>query len=297
MMTRTWRWVMAAVLAVAAQQAGAAPAIRLGAHAPETGSLAKHGQEQVKGIRVAADEFTRRTGTPVDLKVYDDESQPQKAVAAVEKLAGIEKVSGIVGGYGSNLVGPASEAAERYERQRRHDVMAHVQAYKDVCPQAGPIIHLGATSCYVTDNTDLLLLRDALVLVRQRLVAVLERLAAFAREHRKLACLAFTHMQPAQPTTIGKRACLWAYDLVLDLAEIEHRLLALKALGSKGTTGTQASFLELFHGDHAKVRELDRRVTAKLGVERSVQICPLSASVSRILQMATLCAYDRPLAN
>ena len=154
------------------------------------------------------------------------------------------------------------EAADRYERRLRHDVMAHVHAYGDVCPKARPIIHLGATSCYVTDNTDLLLLRDALVLVRQRLVAVLERLAAFAREHRKLACLAFTHMQPAQPTTIGKRACLWAYDLVLDLAEIEHRLLALKALGSKGTTGTQASFLELFHGDHAKVRRLEQLVIA-----------------------------------
>ena len=112
---KTWKLALAAGLAAAWTQAGAAPAIKLGAHAPETGSLAKHGQEQVKGIRVAADEFTRRTGIAVDLKVYDDESQPQKAVAAVEKLAGIEKVAGIVGGYGSNLVGPASEAAERYD--------------------------------------------------------------------------------------------------------------------------------------------------------------------------------------
>src|SRR5512135_589035 len=112
---KTWKLALAAGLAAAWTQAGAAPAIKLGAHAPETGSLAKHGQEQVKGIRVAADEFSRRTGIAVDLKVYDDESQPQKAVAAVEKLAGIEKVAGIVGGYGSNLVGPASEAAERYD--------------------------------------------------------------------------------------------------------------------------------------------------------------------------------------
>ncbi len=112
---KTWRLVLAAGLAAAWTQAGAAPAIKLGAHAPETGSLAKHGQEQVKGIRVAAEEFSKRTGIAVDLKVYDDESQPQKAVAAVEKLAGIEKVAGIVGGYGSNLVGPASEAAERYD--------------------------------------------------------------------------------------------------------------------------------------------------------------------------------------
>jgi adenylosuccinate lyase len=164
------------------------------------------------------------------------------------------------------------DAAERYERRLRHDVMAHVHAYGDACPKARPIIHLGATSCYVTDNTDLLLVRDALELVRQRLVAVLDRLAAFAREHRKLACLAFTHLQPAQPTTIGKRACLWAYDLVLDLAEIEHRLAALKALGSKGTTGTQASFLELFQGDHEKVRRLEQLICAKIGLPDSYAV-------------------------
>ncbi len=163
-------------------------------------------------------------------------------------------------------------AAEGYERRLRHDVMAHVHAYGDACPTARPIIHLGATSCYVTDNTDLLLLRDALELVRQRLVAVLDRLAAFAREHRKLACLAFTHMQPAQPTTIGKRACLWAYDLVLDLAEIEHRLEALKALGSKGTTGTQASFLELCQGNHDKVRRLEQLICAKIGLPESYPV-------------------------
>jgi len=164
------------------------------------------------------------------------------------------------------------DAAERYERRLRHDVMAHVHAYGDACPKARPIIHLGATSCYVTDNTDLLLLREALDLVRQRLVAVLDRLAAFARQHRKLPCLAFTHMQPAQPTTIGKRACLWAYDLVLDLAEIEHRLAALRALGSKGTTGTQASFLELFQGDHDKVRRLEQLICAKIGLAEAYAV-------------------------
>jgi len=156
-------------------------------------------------------------------------------------------------------------AAERYEQRLRHDVMAHVHAYGDVCPKARAIIHLGATSCYVTDNTDLILLREGLLLLRARLVAVLGRLAAFARQHRDLACLAFTHMQPAQPTTLGKRACLWAYDLVLDLAEIEHRLETLRALGSKGTTGTQASFLELFGGDHDKVRRLDKLICEKIG--------------------------------
>ena len=164
------------------------------------------------------------------------------------------------------------EAAAQHERRLRHDVMAHVHAYGDQCPKARPIIHLGATSCYVTDNTDLILLREALRLVRDRLVAVIDGLARFAQEHRGLACLAFTHMQPAQPTTIGKRACLWAYDLVLDLEEIEHRLGSLKALGSKGTTGTQASFLELFGGDHAKVRRLEELICRKIGFEAAYPV-------------------------
>jgi len=164
------------------------------------------------------------------------------------------------------------EAADRHERRLRHDVMAHVHAYGDVCPDARAIIHLGATSCYVTDNTDLLLLRDGLGLVRDRLVAVIDRLATFAKRYRDLPCLAFTHMQPAQPTTVGKRACLWAYDLVLDLAEIEHRLAALKARGSKGTTGTQASFLRLFDGDHQKVRRLEELICRKLGFEETYAV-------------------------
>ena len=157
------------------------------------------------------------------------------------------------------------DAAATYERQLRHDVMAHVHAFGDVCPDARPIIHWGATSCFVTDNTDLMLLRDALSLVRDRTVAVLDRLADFARQHRALPCLGFTHLQPAQPTTVGKRACLWAYDLVQDLQEIEHRLTMLRARSTQGTTGTQASFLSLFDGDHDKVRQLERRVAEKIG--------------------------------
>ena len=164
------------------------------------------------------------------------------------------------------------EAAAGYERKLRHDVMAHVHTYGDACPDARPIIHLGATSCFVTDNTDLLLLRDALGLVRDRLVAVIDRLARFAAEYRDLACLAFTHMQPAQPTTVGKRACLWAYDFALDLAELEHRLSALKARGPKGTTGPQASFLSLFEGDHQKVRRLEELVSRKIGFESSYAV-------------------------
>jgi adenylosuccinate lyase len=159
--------------------------------------------------------------------------------------------------------------AAQYERKLRHDVMAHVHAYGDACPDARGIIHLGATSCYVTDNTDLILMREALELVRGRLVATIEALADFAQRHRDLACLAYTHLQPAQPTTVGKRACLWAYDLAQDLNELEYRHGQLKARGAKGTTGTQASFLELFQGDHEKVRRLDQLVAEKMGFELS----------------------------
>jgi adenylosuccinate lyase len=164
------------------------------------------------------------------------------------------------------------EAASRYEREKRHDVMAHVLTFGDACPAARPIIHLGATSCYVTDNTDLLLLRESLELVRTRLVTVIDLLARFAQQYRDMPCLAYTHLQPAQPTTVGKRACLWAYDLVLDLAEVEHRLANLKAHGSKGTTGTQASFLALFDGDHAKVRQLDTLVCRKMGFDEAYAV-------------------------
>src|SRR5436305_90215 len=158
-------------------------------------------------------------------------------------------------------------AAERYERKLRHDVMAHIHAYGDVCPGARGIIHLGATSCYVTDNTDLLLMREALTLLRDRLVAVIDGLASFAAQHRDLATLGFTHFQPAQLTTVGKRACLWCYDFLLDLNEIEHRLATLRFRGAKGTTGTQASFLALFRGDHDKVRRLDLLVARKMGFD------------------------------
>lgn len=157
------------------------------------------------------------------------------------------------------------EAAARHEREVRHDVMAHVHTYKDQCPEAGGIIHLGATSCFVTDNSELIQIRDSLQLIRRRLVQVIDALGHFAARHRDLPCLGFTHLQPAQPTTVGKRAALWCHDLVLDLEEVEHRLNALKFRGVKGTTGTQATFLSLFEGDHEKVKQLDRRVSEKMG--------------------------------
>jgi adenylosuccinate lyase len=159
--------------------------------------------------------------------------------------------------------------AAAYERRFRHDVMAHIHAYGEVAPLARDIIHLGATSCYVTDNADLILMRDGLKLLRDRLVGVIDALARFAEKWRDLPTLGFTHFQPAQLTTVGKRATLWLYDLVLDLHELEHRIGTLRFRGVKGTTGTQASFLSLFHGDHAKVRRLDELVTRKMGFEET----------------------------
>jgi adenylosuccinate lyase len=160
------------------------------------------------------------------------------------------------------------ERAAEYERRFRHDVMAHVHLFGDDAPEARSILHLGATSAFIGDNTDLILHRAALELVRDRLVRTVEALASFAREHRELPTLAWTHFQPAQPTTVGKRATLWIQDLLLDLEELEYRLETLRFRGVRGTTGTQASFLELFQGDHAKVDRLDELVGAKMGFRR-----------------------------
>jgi adenylosuccinate lyase len=154
--------------------------------------------------------------------------------------------------------------AAKYERELRHDVMAHVHAWGDQCPTARKDIHLGATSCFVTDNSELIQIRESLLLTRRRLVQVIDQLAHFAVEYRDLPCLGFTHMQPAQPTTVGKRATLWCWDLLLDLEEVEHRLETLRFRGVKGTTGTQATFLSLFDGDHAQVEKLDQLVTEKM---------------------------------
>jgi adenylosuccinate lyase len=157
--------------------------------------------------------------------------------------------------------------AAEHERRLRHDVMAHIHTLGEVAPRSRPIVHLGATSCYVTDNTDLLLMREGLGMVRDRLVGVIDALVRFAEQWKDLPTLGYTHFQPAQLTTVGKRACLWCYDFVLDLHEIEHRLGQLRFRGAKGTTGTQASFLALFRGDHAKVRQLDALVARKMGFD------------------------------
>ena len=156
------------------------------------------------------------------------------------------------------------EAAGQYERRFRHDVMAHIHAFGDQAPEARPYLHLGATSAFVTDNADLIIIRDAMRLLLGRLLAVLSTLEVFARRTKDLPCLAYTHFQPAQLTTVGKRAALWMQDFALDVEALCDRLEGLRFRGCKGTTGTQASFVDLFGGDHDKVRELERRIAAKL---------------------------------
>ncbi|MGN1383351.1 MAG: adenylosuccinate lyase [Eubacterium sp.] len=165
------------------------------------------------------------------------------------------------------------EVAEAREKEVRHDVMSHVYAYGKQCPHAKPIIHLGATSCYVGDNTDIIIMSEALKLIRIQLLNAMDRLAVFADKYKNQPTLAFTHYQPAQPTTVGKRATLWLQDLVMDLEDLNYVLDSLKLLGCKGTTGTQASFLELFNGDHEKCRQLDMKIAEKMGFS---QVYPVS---------------------
>lgn len=156
------------------------------------------------------------------------------------------------------------EAANRYEAEVRHDVMAHILAYGEQCPAAKPIIHLGATSCYVGDNTDIILMRTALLLIKKLLVNAIDKLWSFADKYKSLPCLAYTHFQAAQPTTVGKRATLWLADLLLDLEQLDFTIDNLKLLGCKGTTGTGASFLSLFNGDHKKVTQLEKKIASKM---------------------------------
>jgi len=163
--------------------------------------------------------------------------------------------------------------AARFEKKLRHDVMAHIYTFAEVAPKAAPIIHLGATSCFVGDNADLIIIQDATQLIAGKLAALINLLAAFAKKHKSLPTLGFTHYQPAQLTTVGKRASLWCYEFVMDLREIEHRLETLPFRGVKGTTGTQASFLALFDGNHKKVTQLDQAVTKAFGFKTT---CPVT---------------------
>jgi adenylosuccinate lyase len=194
------------------------------------------------------------------------------------------------------------EKAAKYERQLRHDVMAHVHTYGDLCPDAKAIIHLGATSCYVGDNTDVIVMREGLLLLQDKLVGVVAALAKFSDKYKALPTLGFTHFQPAQLVTVGKRAALWMNELLLDLEELEFRIAGLKLLGSKGTTGTQASFLALFDGDHEKCKELDRKICKEMGFSDVVPVsgqtysrkvdAAILATLSGVAQSASKFAND-----
>ena len=164
------------------------------------------------------------------------------------------------------------DVAKAREKEVRHDVMSHVYAYGQQCPKAAGIIHLGATSCYVGDNTDIIIMRDGLLLIRKKLVNVIAALAKFADEYKDMPTLAFTHFQPAQPTTVGKRATLWINEFMMDLEDLDYVLSTLKLLGSKGTTGTQASFLELFNGDHETIDKIDPMIAKKMGFEKCMPV-------------------------
>jgi adenylosuccinate lyase len=194
------------------------------------------------------------------------------ALAETERELGLDIPEQAIGQMRAHLDDADLAAAARYERRFRHDVMAHIHAFGDQASAARPYLHLGATSAFVTDNADLVIMRDGLRLLLGRLIAVLGALERFASRYADLPCLAYTHFQPAQLTTVGKRAALWMQDLALDVEEVSHRIETMRFRGCKGTTGTQASFLQLFAGDHDKVRELDRRVSAKLGFKESFPV-------------------------
>lgn len=194
------------------------------------------------------------------------------ALADAERALGVDIPAEAIEAMGAHLDDIDFASVAAYEKKFRHDVMAHVHAFGDAAPAARGVIHLGATSAFVTDNTDLIQMRRGLELLRGRAVSVLRRLAAFARTWRDEPTLGYTHLQSAQLVTVGKRATLWMQDLVLDIAEIDARIAQLPLRGVKGTTGTQASFLDLFKGDHAKVRELDRRVVKAMGFERTIPV-------------------------
>ena len=194
------------------------------------------------------------------------------ALAESEKELGLDITDKQIAQMKEHIYDINYDVAKAREEEVRHDVMSHVYAYGVQCPDAKPIIHLGATSCYVGDNTDIIIMTEAMQLVKKKLVCLIGELAKFAKEYKDLPTLAFTHFQPAQPTTVGKRASLWLEDLLMDLEDVDYQLSKAKLLGCKGTTGTQASFLELFEGDHEKCKMLDKKIAEKMGYEESFPV-------------------------
>ncbi len=194
------------------------------------------------------------------------------ALARAEMKLGLHITQEQVNELEANIENIDYEVAAEREKIVRHDVMAHVYTYGKACPNAAGIIHLGATSCYVGDNTDIIIMRDALQVVKRKLVKVISQLAKFADQYKALPCLAYTHLQPAQLTTIGKRATLWCNELLMDLDDLDFRMHSLKLLGSKGTTGTQASFMELFQGDTDKIKQLEQMIAEEMGFDAVVPV-------------------------
>ena len=194
------------------------------------------------------------------------------ALARAEMKLGLNVTQEQVDELEKNVDNIDFAVAEAREREVRHDVMSHVYAYGQVCPKAAGIIHLGATSCYVGDNTDIIVMRDAMKIVHRKLVNVIANLSAFAKKYKAMPCLAYTHLQPAQLTTVGKRATLWTNELLMDLEDLEYRIGKLQLLGQKGTTGTQASFVELFHGDTEKIDKLEKMIAEEMGFEKCVPV-------------------------
>lgn len=219
------------------------------------------------------------------------------ALAESEKELGLDITDEQIAQMKEHIYDINYDVAKEQEKKVRHDVMSHVHAYGVQCPEAKGIIHLGATSCYVGDNTDIIIMTEALQLVKKKLVSLIGELAKFAKANKALPTLAFTHFQPAQPTTVGKRAALWLEDLMMDLEDVDYQLSKAKLLGCKGTTGTQASFMELFEGDHEKCKELDRKIAAKMGYDESFPVSgqtyprKLDSQMLNILSLIAQSAY------
>ena len=234
--------------------------------------LLKFVQTQIKG-RISRDQFQKIIIKPFFLDIFSPDKKFRTwrklwiALAETEKELGLDITDEQIEELKAHADDINYDVAKEREKVVRHDVMSHVYAYGKQCPKAKGIIHLGATSCYVGDNTDIILMSEALEIVRKKLINVIAELAKFADEHKNLPTLAFTHFQPAQPTTVGKRATLWMQEFMMDLEDLEYVKGSLKLLGSKGTTGTQASFLELFDGDQETIDKIDPMIAKKMGFE------------------------------
>lgn len=222
--------------------------------------------------------FSTRYASPEMQRVFSDDFKFTTwrrlwvALARAEHQLGLDVTQEQIDELEAHVDDVDYATAEAREREVRHDVMSHVYAYGKQCPKAEPIIHLGATSCYVGDNTDVIILREASRILLSKAAAVLKNLSAFAERYKDMPCLAYTHLQPAQLTTVGKRATLWMYDLVNDIENLEFQLSRLKLLGSKGTTGTQASFMELFGGDEEKILRMEQLIAEEMGFEACVPV-------------------------